>query len=114
MVKRVVGIEGDLVRLRRNARVLDRLERDGLGGGEFAGGAGAVVVVPKGHLWVEGDEGFHSRDSNDYGPVDTYPLFTSLLGRGANPCIGGIDTERPGHGAGQVYRMATESGWEGG
>ncbi|KAF8453961.1 peptidase S24/S26A/S26B/S26C, partial [Terfezia claveryi] len=49
VVKRVVGVEGDLVRLRRNAR--------------------GVVEVPKGHLWVEGDEGFHSRDSNDYGPI---------------------------------------------
>ncbi len=27
------------------------------------------VTIPKGHVWVEGDEGFHSRDSNTYGPV---------------------------------------------
>lgn len=80
MVKRVVGVEGDLVRLRRNARVLDGLERDGMGGG-FAGAAGGVVEVPKGHLWVEGDEGFHSRDSNDYGPVIylSSPHFSSRV-----------------------------------
>lgn len=69
MVKRVVGVEGDLVRLRRNARVLDGLERDGMGGGGFAMAVEGVVEVPTGHLWVEGDEGFHSRDSNDYGPI---------------------------------------------
>ncbi|KAI5785029.1 mitochondrial inner membrane peptidase complex catalytic subunit 2 [Peziza echinospora] len=46
VVKRVVGVEGDVVRGRRE-----------------------LVVVPRGHVWVEGDEGFHSRDSNEYGPV---------------------------------------------
>lgn len=25
--------------------------------------------MPRGHCWVEGDEGFHSRDSNAFGPV---------------------------------------------
>jgi len=25
--------------------------------------------VPTGHVWVEGDEQFHSRDSNRWGPV---------------------------------------------
>ncbi|CAI2169492.1 1798_t:CDS:2 [Funneliformis geosporum] len=27
------------------------------------------VKIPKGHCWVEGDEIFHSKDSNEYGPV---------------------------------------------
>lgn len=27
------------------------------------------VAVPEGHVWVEGDEAFHSRDSNAFGPV---------------------------------------------
>ena len=27
------------------------------------------VIVPANHIWVEGDEAFHSRDSNHYGPV---------------------------------------------
>ena len=30
------------------------------------------VVVPQNHVWVEGDEAFHSRDSNTYGPVSLY------------------------------------------
>jgi len=31
----------------------------------------AVVHVPEGHIWVEGDEYFHSRDSNTFGPAST-------------------------------------------
>jgi len=27
------------------------------------------IVVPPGHVWVEGDEPFHSEDSNWFGPV---------------------------------------------
>ena len=99
MVKRVVGIEGDLVRLRSNASVssawadgtgsggggvdvwgggrgTDRRREREVRKGEFiktkagvSGGFGRVVEVPKGHIWVEGDEGFHSGDSNDFGPV---------------------------------------------
>ena len=26
-------------------------------------------IVPKGHVWIEGDNYFHSRDSNTFGPV---------------------------------------------
>ncbi|KAJ1732500.1 hypothetical protein LPJ61_002013 [Coemansia biformis] len=29
----------------------------------------SFVRVPKGHCWVEGDESFHSSDSNSFGPV---------------------------------------------
>ncbi|RUS21286.1 mitochondrial inner membrane protease subunit 2 [Endogone sp. FLAS-F59071] len=28
-----------------------------------------LVHIPKGHMWVEGDEAFHSRDSNTFGSV---------------------------------------------
>ncbi|KAG9299953.1 hypothetical protein G9A89_009681 [Geosiphon pyriformis] len=28
-----------------------------------------LVYVPRGHCWVEGDENFHSKDSNTFGPV---------------------------------------------
>ncbi|GBC26573.2 mitochondrial inner membrane protease subunit 2 [Rhizophagus irregularis DAOM 181602=DAOM 197198] len=27
------------------------------------------VKIPKGHCWIEGDDIFHSKDSNEYGPV---------------------------------------------
>ncbi|KAF8296928.1 LexA/Signal peptidase [Clavulina sp. PMI_390] len=28
-----------------------------------------VVTIPEGHVWVEGDEPFHTLDSNSFGPV---------------------------------------------
>lgn len=42
-----------------------------------------VVTVPEGQVWVEGDEGFHSIDSNSYGPVITMPF---------EPCCGTVLT----------------------
>lgn len=36
---------------------------------DVPGGFRRAIEVPKGHIWVEGDEGFHSGDSNDFGPV---------------------------------------------
>ena len=50
ITKRIVGLQGDLIATRPPYPV----ER---------------IVVPIGHVWVEGDEQFHSRDSNEYGPV---------------------------------------------
>ncbi len=48
-VKRVVGLEGDVVRTRAPYPY------------EYA-------AVPEGHVWVEGD-GERSQDSNYYGPI---------------------------------------------
>lgn len=50
VVKRIIGLEGDIVRTRH----------------PFPQN---LVAVPKGQLWVEGDEAFHSLDSNSYGPI---------------------------------------------
>jgi len=61
-VKRVVGTEGDVVRA--NERYPWR-----------------VVRVPHGHLWVEGDNGGASRDSNDYGPVSVVHCGRSASGK---------------------------------
>ena len=58
-VKRVVGLEGDVVEM-----------RDGMGIGRS--GVAQEVRVPVGHIWVEGEhpEGARwSLDSNTYGPV---------------------------------------------
>ncbi|KAI5839324.1 mitochondrial inner membrane peptidase complex catalytic subunit 2 [Morchella snyderi] len=52
VVKRVVGLEGDVIRTRKPCP-----ER--------------VVTVPEGQVWVEGDEAFHSVDSNNYGPISS-------------------------------------------
>lgn len=51
-VKRIVALEGDLVRPRKHQ---------------------PAIRVPKGHIWVEGDAGTdkESLDSNTYGPIST-------------------------------------------
>lgn len=57
VIKRVVGLEGDVIRTRKSC-------------------AERVVTVPQGQVWVEGDEAFHSVDSNNYGPVSISFLFS--------------------------------------
>ncbi|CAI9087933.1 OLC1v1022140C2 [Oldenlandia corymbosa var. corymbosa] len=54
VVKRIVGVEGDAVR-HRVSRTSDNEE--------------ATVIVPKGHIWVEGDNKHNSRDSRHFGAV---------------------------------------------
>jgi mitochondrial inner membrane protease subunit 2 len=49
LIKRVVGLEGDLVVTKRWKKPL--------------------VRVPKGHCWVEGDNSGRSMDSNEFGPI---------------------------------------------
>ena len=50
VIKRIIAVEGDIVETR--PEYPDR-----------------NVIIPQNHFWVEGDEAFHSRDSNSYGPV---------------------------------------------
>lgn len=54
-VKRIVGVEGDVIRPRPGS------QHQAVG----------PVRVPKGHIWVEGDAGSdrESLDSNSYGPI---------------------------------------------
>jgi mitochondrial inner membrane protease subunit 2 len=55
-IKRIVAVEGDTVFTKpRHAPSRRYPERK--------------VVIPKGHVWVEGDNWRMTRDSNDYGPV---------------------------------------------
>lgn len=49
IIKRVVGIEGDLI--------------------STIGYKRSFIRVPEGHCWVEGDHTGHSMDSNSFGPV---------------------------------------------
>ncbi|KAI0102090.1 mitochondrial inner membrane protease subunit-like protein [Nemania sp. FL0031] len=51
-VKRIVGLEGDVVKTRSPYPY-------------------STVTIPQGHIWVEGDGGEHSLDSNYYGPIST-------------------------------------------
>jgi len=48
VIKRIIGVEGDVVRNLQNNE---------------------VVLIPKGHLWIEGDNKHNSLDSRSYGPV---------------------------------------------
>jgi len=87
--KRVLGLPGDMVtkpsmRARKQGNRLRR-RRSGM------------VVVPDGHIWVEGDNPWNSSDSRNYGPVPAcsivgrvllrlWPLRgNALMERGARP-----------------------------
>ena len=50
MVKRIIGLEGDVVSTRPNCRHRH-------------------VAVPRGHCWVESDNWMEGTDSNQYGPI---------------------------------------------
>ncbi|KAL8103480.1 mitochondrial ATP-independent inner membrane protease subunit 1a-like [Apium graveolens] len=54
VTKRIVGMEGDNVTYSINPESDDSFK---------------TVVVPKGHVWIEGDNKYMSRDSKDFGPV---------------------------------------------
>lgn len=78
-IKRVVGVEGDEIYPRRgyacDAELVQqrRVEVwDGLGSREWSLGEVEVgkVVVPRDHVWVEGDNWRNSLDSRDFGPVN--------------------------------------------
>lgn len=55
-VKRIIGLEGDLVRTKKDKHT--------------------GIRVPRGHVWVEGDNSKYSHDSNNYGPISA-SLVTS-------------------------------------
>ncbi|KAJ7130080.1 LexA/Signal peptidase [Mycena crocata] len=52
--KRVIGFPGDVVCVDPTGQKAPSTEH---------------VVVPKGHIWIMGDNAAYSRDSRDYGPV---------------------------------------------
>uniref|UniRef100_A0A2P2JUE3 Mitochondrial inner membrane protease subunit n=1 Tax=Rhizophora mucronata TaxID=61149 RepID=A0A2P2JUE3_RHIMU len=54
VTKRLMGTEGDSVTFVVDPRKSERCE---------------TVVVPKGHIWIQGDHMYNSRDSRDFGPV---------------------------------------------
>lgn len=51
MTKRVVGLQGDVIIPRNKSYPRNQ------------------ALIPRNHLWVEGDNSFHSIDSNDFGPI---------------------------------------------
>nr|AIC80765.1 signal peptidase S24 [Cicer arietinum] len=63
VTKRLVGLEGDTITYVSSSENSDMHE---------------TVVVPKGHVWVQGDNTYNSNDSRHFGPVP-YGLIESKL-----------------------------------
>ena len=51
LTKRVTGLQGDVIRPRAPPYPKEE------------------IIIPRNHLWVEGDNTFHSVDSNNFGPI---------------------------------------------
>ncbi|KAM0746856.1 mitochondrial inner membrane peptidase complex catalytic subunit [Meredithblackwellia eburnea MCA 4105] len=65
VLKRVIGIPGDTVCVDPSG---ERGRVSG-GGNEDGGDKMEYVRIPKGHVWLAGDNTSNSTDSRDYGPV---------------------------------------------
>lgn len=52
IIKRVIGVEGDVIVLKKNQD-----------------SSGTRKVVPKGYYWIEGDHKGHTYDSTSFGPI---------------------------------------------
>lgn len=67
-VKRVVALEGDVVKVLKRRRLYDRAGR-ATDVDVYAEGRGDEVKVPFGHVWVEGVNEDASIDSTEFGPI---------------------------------------------
>ncbi|KAK4796839.1 hypothetical protein SAY86_029165 [Trapa natans] len=54
LTKRIIGVEGDRIIFQVDPVNSDRCQR---------------VVVPKGHVWIQGDNTYASNDSRHFGPI---------------------------------------------
>ncbi|KAL5150666.1 Mitochondrial inner membrane protease subunit 1 [Glycine soja] len=70
MTKRVVGLEGDSITYISNPETYE-LEGDSFTHISSPGSSdkSKTIVVPKGAVWVEGDNKYNSNDSRKFGPV---------------------------------------------
>lgn len=64
--KRVIGLPGDVVCVDPTGQIAPSTEH---------------VVVPKGHLWMSGDNAEMSRDSRHYGPVSMALVKGKLIAK---------------------------------
>ncbi|TFK40975.1 peptidase S24/S26A/S26B/S26C, partial [Crucibulum laeve] len=64
--KRVIGLPGDVICVDPTGEKAPSTEH---------------VIVPKGHIWLSGDNAAYSRDSRDYGPVSISLIQARLYAR---------------------------------
>lgn len=64
--KRVLGLPGDIICVDPTGEKAPSTQH---------------VVIPKGHIWISGDNAAFSRDSRDYGPVSMALIQAKLLAR---------------------------------
>jgi inner membrane protease subunit 1 len=64
--KRVIGLPGDVVCVDPTGKKAPSTEH---------------VIIPKGHVWISGDNAAWSRDSRNYGPVSMSLIQGRLLAR---------------------------------
>ena len=68
--KRIIGMPGDVI-------CVDPT-------GEYAPSS-EYVIIPKGHVWISGDNAAYSRDSRQYGPVSISLIQGTLWARVSEP-----------------------------
>ncbi|TLD18236.1 signal peptidase I [Venturia nashicola] len=79
-VKRVIGVPGDTI-VRNVKRVGRQKENEGRVGGRMGMEVPPLVVkVPRGHIWVEGDNWRNTVDSNDYGTIPISLVTARVVG----------------------------------
>eukprot|EP00547_Thalassionema_nitzschioides_P015312 CAMPEP_0194232974 /NCGR_PEP_ID=MMETSP0158-20130606/1123_1 /TAXON_ID=33649 /ORGANISM="Thalassionema nitzschioides, Strain L26-B" /LENGTH=216 /DNA_ID=CAMNT_0038965805 /DNA_START=263 /DNA_END=913 /DNA_ORIENTATION=+ len=108
--KRVLGLPGDTIVRPPPAMRRRRRRRDDYDNRKF-------LVIPDGHIWIEGDNSMNSSDSRNYGPIPAamivgrvlfrvWPLRgNALMQRGACP--------RPGEGEPFTGSTTLPAGYEG-
>ena len=70
--KRLIGLPGDVICVDPTGMVAPSTEH---------------VVIPKGHLWLAGDNAEMSRDSREYGPVSMGLVKGKLVARVCIHCV---------------------------
>lgn len=64
--KRIIGLPGDVVCVDPTGEKAPSTEH---------------IIIPKGHIWVSGDNAAASRDSRDYGPVSMSLLQSKIIAK---------------------------------
>ncbi|XP_062610458.1 mitochondrial inner membrane protease subunit 2-like isoform X1 [Saccostrea cucullata] len=65
LIKRIVGLEGDIVKIPENTKINKRWDNpEGV-----VNYTKRTIQIPQGHCWVEGDNARMSEDSNKFGPI---------------------------------------------